>query len=216
MAYRCTALVSFGTGALALVFVPGSASSVQFNKTEKGRLKQGKIVKKPLSNSRQGGFYGGTGWIVVDAPPDVVWAAISDWSSYSKIFPNTVSAEEISRKGDRTLLKMELGHKLVNVTYHCQLVRDNERKILSFKLVENLPHDIESARGYWRLFPQEDGRTLVAYVVAVRIPMGLVNLLGAELEIQLEGGLLNVPKHLKSWVESPAGSRYRKMVADVK
>lgn len=202
--------------ALALLLAPDPAASVQFNQAEKGRLKQGKVVHKPLSNSRQGGFYGGTGWIVVDAPPDVVWAAIADWDSYHKIFPNTVSAEEISRKGDRSLLKMKLGHKLISVIYHCEIIKDTQRKILSFKLVENLPHDITAARGYWRLFPQEDGRTLVAYVVAVRVPMGLVNLLGDELESQLEGGLLNVPKHLKAWIESPAGSRYREMVADVK
>ena len=216
MSYRGVAVISFLATALALLLAPGPASSVQFDKTEKGKLKQGKIVKKPLSNSRQGGFYGGTGWIVVDAPPDVVWTAISDWSSYPKIFPNTVSAEEISRKGDKSLLKMKLGHKLVSVIYHCEIIKDPKRKILSFKLVEDLAHDIESARGYWRLFPQEDGRTLVAYVVAVRIPMGLVNLLGEDIESQLEGGLLNVPKHLKKWIESPAGSRYRKMVADVK
>lgn len=208
--------ISVLAAALALLLVPDPAASVQFSQAEKGRLKQGKVVKKPLSNSRQGGFYGGTGWIVVDAPPDVVWAAIADWDSYHKIFPNTVSAEEISRKGERSLLKMKLGHELISVIYHCEIIRDNQRKILSFKLVENLPHDIAAARGYWRLFPQEDGRTLVAYVVAVRVPMGLVNLLGTELEIQLEGGLLNVPKHLKAWVESPAGSRYREMVADVK
>jgi len=199
-----------------LLLSPDPALSVQFNQAEKGRLKQGKVVHKPLSNSKQGGFYGGTGWIVVDASPEVVWSAIVDWESYHKIFPNTVSAEEISRKGDRSLLKMKLGHKLVSVTYHCEIVRDTKNKILSFELVEKLPHDIEAARGYWRLFPQEDGRTLVAYVVAVRVPMGLVNLLGNELEAQLEGGLLNIPKHLKKWIESPAGSRYREMVADVK
>jgi ribosome-associated toxin RatA of RatAB toxin-antitoxin module len=200
---------------LALLLVARATRAVEFSKTEKGQLAQGKVVRKPLSNSRQGGFYGGTGWIVVDAPPDIVWQAISDWSSYPKIFPNTVAAEELSRKGDRSMLKMELGHKLISVTYHCEITRDQERRILSFRLLENLPHDIEAARGYWRLFPQEDGRTLVAYVVAVRVPMGLVNLLGAELESQIEGGLLNLPKHLKKWIESPAASRYREMVADV-
>jgi hypothetical protein len=102
------------------------------------------------------------------------------------------------------------------VVYHCEIKRDDKRKILSFKLIENLPHDIDAARGYWRLFPQADGRTLVAYVVAVRLPMGLVNLLGKDLESQLEGGLLNVPRHLKSWIESPRGNRYREMIADVK
>jgi ribosome-associated toxin RatA of RatAB toxin-antitoxin module len=216
LTYRLQTVISLVAVWLAVLLTPGPSAAVQFSKAEKGRLKQGKVVHKPLSNSKRGGFYGGTGWIVVDAPPEVVWAAIVDWDSYHKVFPNTVSAEELSRKGDKSLLKMELGHKLVSVTYHCQIVRDEKNKILSFKLVENLPHDIEAARGYWRLFPQEDGRTLVAYVVAVRIPMGLVNLLGTALESQLEGGLLNVPKHLKKWIESPAGSRYREMVADVK
>jgi ribosome-associated toxin RatA of RatAB toxin-antitoxin module len=215
-ARRAAYSLTLAAALITVLLVPLSATSVEFTSNELGRLKQGKALHQPLPNSRQGGFYGGTGWIIADAPPDVVWQAIVDWESYHKIFPNTVSARELSRKGQRSLLEMKLGYKLISVLYHCEITRDDQRRILSFKLMEKLPHDIEAARGYWRLFPQQDGRTLIAYVVAVQVPMGLVNLLGDKLEAQLEGGLLNIPKHLKRWIESPAGNRYRSMVAEAK
>jgi hypothetical protein len=85
--------------------------------------------------------------------------------------------------------------------------------MISFKLVKNKPHDIEETKGYWRLFPQKDGRTLVAYVVAVQVPAGLVNLLGETMSDKLARALLDVPGKLKHWVEGPAGNRYRVMTA---
>ena len=195
---------------VVLIGEVGIARAVDFTPAEIARLNQGKSVTKPLPTSRQNGFYGGTGWAMVDAPVEVVWQAIQDWESYPEIFPHTVAVRELSRRNDRLLVRLALGHRLVTCIYHVDVVRDPEKRILSFKLVPSLPHDIEETRGYWRLFPQRDGRTLVAYVVAAKVPMGLINLIGAELERKLEWGILNLPINLKRWVEGPSGDRYRR------
>ena len=197
----------------AMVAVGFEAQAVSFSKKEKSYLAAGKTVKQPLENSGKGGFFGGSGYTIIDAPPEVVWSAIEDWASYSNVYPNTVEVKEVARKDNRSLVYMEQGHPLVSASYFVEVERDPAKHMLSFRLVEDRPHDIEDARGYWKLFPQKDGRTLVAYVVAVKVPMGLVNLLGDKLSGRLGKALLHVPGSLKKWLEGPEGNRYRTMAA---
>jgi ribosome-associated toxin RatA of RatAB toxin-antitoxin module len=201
------------TAVAAIVCFASPAGAVEFNAKEKQILASGKTVKKPLAKSGDKGFYGGTGYTLIDAPVDVVWAAIEDWGSYGKIFPKTVSCKELSRKGDTSLIRIEMGHKLISIEYHLTVERNKAKNMISFKLVRNRPHDIEETKGYWRLFPQKDGRTLVAYVVATQVPMGIINLIGDEMEEKIERHLLGVPGSLKKWVEGPNGNRYRVMTA---
>jgi hypothetical protein len=129
------------------------------------------------------------------------------------MFPRTVSAKEVARKGERSLVKMGLGYKLLTVGYYLNVVHDQEKMKISFNMVSSKPHDIENTSGYWRLFPQPNGRTLVGYAVAVQVPRGIVIFLGDSLENQLERNLIGLPKFLKKWIESPQGSRYRTMTA---
>ena len=197
----------------ALGGVAASASAVEFSADEKAKLAAGKTVKQRLPSSGEDGFYGGTGYALIAAPADAVWAAIGDWAAYPKMFPKTVAVTEVSRKGDSSLIHMEMGHQLIRAEYYMSVERNEEKRMLSFSLVKNKPHDIEDSRGYWRLFPQADGRTLVAYVVATQIPMGIINLISPDLVAKIERNLLGVPDYLKKWLESPHGDRYRAQVA---
>ena len=54
--------------ALALALVTSDASAVNFTQVEKDKLSAGKTVKKPLPKSGEKGFYGGTGYTIIDAP----------------------------------------------------------------------------------------------------------------------------------------------------
>jgi ribosome-associated toxin RatA of RatAB toxin-antitoxin module len=199
--------------ALIFLFQSATSYSITFTPSEIESLQAGKTVRKPLSTSRQNGFYGGTGFVIVDASPGVIWAALQDWDSYPRIFPRTVSTKKVAYDGKQSLINMELGYKILTVKYSISVLPDPEKQTVTFSLARNRPHDIESTHGYWRLFPQKDGRTLVAYAIAVKVPAGIVNFLGDELENKLERYLLGLPKYLKEWVESPSGSRYREMVA---
>lgn len=210
---RATQIAISIVALIAFALVAADASAVSFNAKEKERLAAGKTVKQPLPKSGENGFYGGTGYIIADAPADVVWQAIQDWGSYHKMFPKTVAVTEVSKKGDRSLIKMEMGHNLIRVEYFMDVQRDEEKQMLSFRLVRNRPHDIEETRGYWRLFPQADGRTLIAYVVATQIPMGIINLISQDMVDKIERNLLACPKDVKKWVEGPKGSLYRTTTA---
>jgi len=199
--------------ACALIAAAADAGAVEFTAAEKAKLSAGKTVKKRLPTSGESGFYGGSGYALINASPEVVWAAIEDWGSYHKVFPKTVAVTEVSRKGDQSLIHMEMGHALIRAEYYMTVERDRAKQMISFRLVKNRPHDIDDTRGYWRLFPQADGKTLVAYVVATQIPMGIINLISPDLIAKIERNLLGVPNNLKAWVEGPHGNRYRTAVA---
>ena len=196
--------------ALTLGLAGGPALGVDFSDDEMKSLKSGKVVRQKLPASGKGGFYGGSGFAVVNAPVEVVWRAIQDFGAYTTMFPNTTEATELSRKGVRSMVRFRLGHPLVNLLYHVELTREPEKKILSFRLIKSMPNDIESIRGYWRLFPQKDGRTLIAYVVAVEVPMSLVQLAGPDLERRSFNALLGIPGDVRRWVEGPRGKKYSK------
>ena len=190
-----------------------SASAIDFTENEFKNLADGKTVRKPLPQSRQNGFYGGAGFTLIDAPADVVWKALEDWRAYPKIFPRTVDAKEVSRKDNRSLVKMLLGYKILSIEYHITLIRDEKNKTFTFKLAGNQAHDIDSTKGYWKLMPQKDGRTLVAYAIAVQVPSGIVAFLGDSVEKSLERNLIGLPKYLKKYVEGSAGQRYGQVTA---
>jgi ribosome-associated toxin RatA of RatAB toxin-antitoxin module len=178
-----------------------SAPALDFTKQEIQQLAKGELIRKPLPQSRTNGFYGGAGFAIINASPEAVWKALSDYASYPQIFPRTVEAKELSRKDDNSLVRMVIGYKILSIEYALSMNRDWEKRTLTFSLAENKPHDIDTSKGYWKLFPQADGRTLVAYAVAVQIPAGIVTFLGDSVERSLESSLIGLPKYLKKWVE---------------
>ena len=125
----------------------------------------------------------------------------------------TDGATELSRDKQRSVVQMELGYRIMSVKYQLNVIRKPEQRTMSFGLAAGDRNDIDSARGFWRVFPQKDGRTLLGYVVSVQLPAGLTNLLGKRLQQELEDSLIGLPRYIKKWVESPSGTRYHKMTA---
>lgn len=205
------AILSFFISALTLA--SPASSAIEFSPLELDELAAGKTVNKPLKNSLKNGFYGGTGWAIIDAPVEVVWAALQDFNSYPAVFPRTVSTVELTKSDSQSIVHMALGYKILSIEYQLSVVRHPEKNMMTFTMMQNRPHDIVDTRGYWRLFPQQDGRTLVAYAVALQIPPGIVAFLGTKIEKSLEKHLIGLPRYLKKWVESPSGHRYRNLAA---
>jgi hypothetical protein len=199
--------VAIVTG-LAILAMAGNAVAVDFTDAQRDKLKAGKSVKKPLAEAGSNGVYGGAGFALVDAPPDVVWSAILDWGSYKRIFPKMIEVREVSRKGGRRLVRMEIGHKLINVSYFVSVETDKAKWQVSYELVGSKPHDLDEVQGYWRLFPQKNGQTLVAYVTAVKVPMGVVNLIPDALEEKINRNLLASPQFLREWIHRAGPTRY--------
>ena len=193
-------MVIFIAGILMCIAIP--ANALKFSDNEKNRLKAGETVIRELPSSGQKGFYGGSGYSVIDAPVEKVWEVLTTWKNYREIFPYTKECSPISTKGNRTLLKMVTGHPIVSVQYYLNIESDKSQNTIKFELVPNYPHDLDMLQGFWRLFPQPGGRTLAAYVVSTQAPAGLVLLVGPELAHEAIQMLLSIPGDVRKWMDA--------------
>ena len=186
--------------ALTAIFASVPAMAVNFSKAEKVKLKMGKTVVQMLPTSGKKGFYGGAGYSLINAPVDEVWNVLTSFHLYTKMFPRTEVCTPVSKKGNKTLLKMKIGHPVANVRYHVETTANVADKSLHFKLLQQYPHDIDSLTGYWRLFPQKDGKTLAAYVVSVKAPPGIIAIAGEDLANRAVMSLLRIPGDIRKWI----------------
>ncbi|MBN2527073.1 MAG: SRPBCC family protein [Deltaproteobacteria bacterium] len=192
----------------AFLLTSVNAAAVNFTDAEKESLKSGKTIKKRLESSGKKGFFGGSGYTLIDAPIDVVWQVIQDYDAYDNMFAATDTVQQIAKKGNTSLVHYKMGYKMINLEYYVEVKSDKASYTMTFAMVDNKPHDIDMARGYWKLFPQPGNRTLVAYVVSARVPMGIVNLLNEDLNKMVERNLIGAPNDVKKWLAKPAGKKY--------
>jgi hypothetical protein len=194
--------------ALAVIGLgPWSASALELNQAELARLAAGEEIVKPAADAGRNGIYGGTSLILIDAEPAEIQAAIEDTASYPSIFPMFLSVEIVGKLGQKSIVRMSQGTPVFSLIYHVLVSRDQATHTTRFRLVGTLPHDIDDVVGFWRLFPQPDGRTVVVYSVRARInlgALGLIDRVGQEIQRQL----IPMPGHLKSWLSGPGKGRY--------
>jgi ribosome-associated toxin RatA of RatAB toxin-antitoxin module len=192
---------------LAALWIPGSAKADTFTADEQAALDRGEVVRHPLpSNPDTEGYLGGTSYAVIDAAPDVVWRAMQDIAAYPRIFPKTLSAEVISDRGSRKVVKMVQGNSWLSISFYVLYRVDEANRKISWSLIEDQPHDLADTRGYWQVQPYGEGQSLVTYVNVISIGTGAVLALFEE---QIQNGLLGVPGNLRDWVQGPNGARYR-------
>lgn len=195
------------TCALLLFGVPRSSHALELTQDEIKRLVAGQQIVKPIPGACENGLYGGTALIMIDANPEAIQAAIEDLDSYPQMFPYFVSAGLAGKLDGKRVVRMRQGTPVFNLIYHLLISYDPARRLTRFRMVKTLPHDIDNVVGFWRLFPQPDGRTIVAYGVTARVnlgALGLIDRVGYEIQKRLVG----MPAYLKRWLAGPGKNRY--------
>ena len=187
--------------AFCAMLVAPPSEAIKFSKDEKVALKQGETVRRVFADTGKDGYYGGSGWAMIDAPVDVIWQNVLDWNSYTKIFDYNVETRELYRHKGRSVIRMRLGHPIVNVTYHVEMRPDKKKNTMHFRLLPDMPSDLENIKGYWQFFPQPGDKTLVVYVIGIHIPRGMEVLLPDSFKQQTLHDILNIPGILKEWIE---------------
>jgi ribosome-associated toxin RatA of RatAB toxin-antitoxin module len=132
------------------------------------RLSGGEIVTttKKVPGS---GMPKATAMMVVDAPPQAIWAIISRCGNYKQTMERVKTSREISRKGNKVRCELVIDmpsplDDLRSVTDAIHTVVPGEKWVRSWKLVEG---DYTSNTGSWTLAPfnEKRTRTLVIYKV---------------------------------------------------
>jgi hypothetical protein len=193
--------------ALAALAAPRAGSALDLSEEDLERLTAGQQIVVPLKGAGRNGIYGGTALKLIDESPSVVQAAIEDLDSYPRMFPYFVSASTAGKLDDRKIVRMRQGTKVFNLIYHLLISYDPSKRLTRFRMVKTLPHDIDDVVGFWRLFPQRDGRTVVVYGISARINLGALGLID-RVGHEIQKRLVCMPEYLQRWLAGPGKGRY--------
>jgi hypothetical protein len=197
---------------MLIFLISTTGFAFEFKERELEALQKGKTVSRQFSSSGQDGFFGGSGWAVINAPSEDVWAALLDWDSYTEVYNHLVEMTEISSWKRRSIFRIRLGHKLISVSFHMEMRPDPKKRTVQFRMINHKDNDLDEIRGYWQLFSAGKDITLVGYVLGIRVPMGICRVLPESFKNWAFSAALSVPGDLKKWIERGSKQRNDKEV----
>ena len=141
----------------------------------RARLERGEVV----TDSQEGheGRKNARAQFLIAAPPEKIWAAITDYDRYKEFMPYTTESRIVKRTDDEVWFATALGFSLKTVRYTIHLKLDKPRWRIEWSLVEG---DLKHNDGGWQLEPHGDeGDTFVTYwahvTPLVAVPAFIVN-----------------------------------------
>lgn len=198
LAAACVAATTAGaqrTGAR-----PGSSG---FSGTERARLNRGDlVVRQSASVVRGHKMVGGSAWIRVRRPPDVVYRAATDYARWTRFIPRATETRAV-RRGASPNVFVRHRYGPVDARYELRVVAQAHAHDVRFSLDPSRPHTIAAAWGYMHVTPYEGG-SLLSFGVMIDVGDGLVRTL---FEDEVQRWALRVPQELRRWVESREATR---------
>src|SRR5690606_4459861 len=128
---------------------------------QKRALSEGELVTRRKSESRgRLRLIGGTSFLLIDAPVDVVWRAVKDASRFHKMLPQAKSTEVLSRDAASGRIRIRHEQGPARVEYVLDLRYLEKTRGGMFQLNERFPSGLEAGWGLIRLSPQRGDKTL--------------------------------------------------------
>lgn len=207
MLARTGIVVAFSLVVLALSGGAAAGSEGSLAPFELARLDRGELVQRWTTDQR-GGFrlMGGSSWQVINAAPEVVWAALLDTRRYPRFVPQLSEARLVQDTGTtRTVLMKHSG--ILGPSYYLDLRIEHARRHIGFKLDTRRPHDIRAAWGFYDVRAYDDDRTVLAFGVMADIGDGVVS---AVMRPTAHEWMMKVPWMVKRFVEGSGRYIYKK------
>jgi ribosomal protein L22 len=198
---RFAALVAL---ALAVATLSTAASAGSLTKDQVKDLEQGKVIMVHIEGKGTG-YIGGNSYGLMDEDIDKAWNAIQDARVYALIYPTTLESKVIKKKGNKQIVKMVQGNKLVKATYYLNYTADEKAYKLSWKLNKSMPSDIADSRGHFQFSKYKDGRTLMTMSTILDLGNEVVEKLFGE---KIAAGLLRLPKKFRKYLAKPEAQKY--------
>ncbi|HEY6727150.1 MAG TPA: SRPBCC family protein, partial [Polyangiaceae bacterium] len=171
------------------------------------RLRAGERIEHPKRFSAGDAKYvGGVSYQLVAADPDQVLHALLDPEQLRQMLPHTQHIAVVGRGYPARGLTLEQGNDLVSASYSVSLSHDLERREVRFWLDHSRPSDIDDVRGFFRVEPSDDGRSLITVAAALDLGPGLARLL---FENALERLILATPTQMKGVLEATTNGKTR-------
>jgi hypothetical protein len=200
------AVIALGLAVGASRAAAGSREADDFSSDELHRLDEGQLVERRVTVDRgELRLMGGTSWQVIEATPDMVWAALLDTDHYSHMLPQLREARVVRDSGDSRTLFLSHGSGIARASYYLDVHVDRGRRSLSFRVDDSQPHGIRAAWGFYTVRPYTNGRSLLVYGVMADIGDGLVHAL---LRSTVHEWMMKVPWMVKQFVEGSGRGLY--------
>jgi len=210
-------LLTCGAALMSVGVPPARAQEVArkpFTPDEKARLSAGKLVTRPVTETRGDlRLIGGASWQIIDAPPEIVFRALLDTKNYPHSLPTVSAASVVS--DSKTMRRVRFEHKRgpFGIAYRLALTVDPERRDVTFKLNDRLESGMRAVWGFMAATPYGANRTLLSYGVMADPGDGLI--VGIVRGV-IHEWMLRVPMQVKKYVESPYGRRLYPVPAPAK
>ncbi len=187
----------------ALVLCCPVASAVSFSDEEISKLAAGEMITRTHPSSGKDSLVGGTSFVLIGAPPQIVWQQFNRIDTWNQVYPYTYESRAIARKDNAVAVKLRVGVPLLQGDVVLTMVKKPEtfEAVTSLKKEKSTPlaQDVQSKI---RFVAQPGNKTLVIYSVLARTPFSaLTAVLGAKVITDLERVLLSLPERLKKWME---------------
>jgi uncharacterized protein YndB with AHSA1/START domain len=114
-------------------------------------LDQGPMVQ--IEFNERDRYQKGLAIVDIQAPPETVWQALTDFRGYPGFMPR-VEETEVRKKGDATFVDFELDTPLVSTAYTNRYLMDPAHRWLK---VETVKGDAKGSQFTWHLRPQGNG-----------------------------------------------------------
>jgi hypothetical protein len=195
----------FAAALLAFSVARPALAGSELSDDESTALEAGRPVVREENVDRGGHHYvGGVSYIVINATPDRVAAALDDVRAYRQILPHTRSVRWVglTRQGD-SLVEIEQGNAVAHGKYTVRVHRegsaaDGSPSTFRFWLDSRYSHDVNDANGFFHLEAWGQ-RTLLTYLVMVDLGPGIFRHL---FEGRIRRAALSTPTLVKTYVES--------------
>lgn len=109
----------------------------------------------------EGDVVSASGAILIEAPPDRVWQAITDYDNLHRTLPKVVHSRVVERHGNDVLLEQrgKAGILIFEITVRFRLqLHEEPLKRVTFEQTEG---DFSLYRGSWELEPVDEGRATI-------------------------------------------------------
>lgn len=128
-------------------------------------LLEGEVVQRTRTVDAPGdGGRRARGAIVVDAPPERVWAVLSDHRAWPRIFPRLRELEVVAEDDSGAHLRHVAEAFWMEFTWYTVREAEPAEGHIAVRLDPERPGDLEAAESHWQLVPLEDGaRTLAEF-----------------------------------------------------
>jgi hypothetical protein len=197
------ALLALGALGAASSLAP-QASADPLSEDERARLGRGEVIRRPIDvDLPEGPYFGGVAYGVLDVPPADVMRTLLDTSAYRAIFPLTMEAREVGRKGGDRLIFFRHGGRLGSASYTA-IVHRQSPSVIRFWLDPDSPHEVEDLWGYFRVEPFVEGKALVTYAALLRLEVGVIRMLFSE---KIRSFAMNTPLLLRRYFEGRSPGR---------